>query len=202
MKLLTMMIVVFTSVFNISDIVAQDYVPAVPEAYRSRISFETDPFSFLLRGYSFHVRYQPMFSERFLIGLGTYGMDLPDQIVNLNGLNSDRGWDVRIRNAWLVYAEWYASEVNNGWFIGEQIGFQSFDVSLSREVSGSTQFNNLLIMTYGGYSWHPYKGSLYIKPWIGLGFTDKVDGVNKVGPMTYEVGPLFGFVTFHIGYTF
>ena len=197
-----MVIVVFTSTFSISHILAQDYTPAVPDAYRSRISFEVDPLTFILRGYSFHVRYQPMFSERFLIGLGTYGMDLPGQMIDLNGLNRDRGWEVRIRNAWLLYAEWYANEANNGWFIGEQIGFQSFNVSLDREVSGSTQFNNLLIMTYGGYSWHPYKGSFYIKPWIGLGYTDRVDGVNKVGPMTYNVGPLSGFFTFHVGYVF
>lgn len=197
-----MVIVVFTSTFSISDILAQDYAPAIPDAYRSRISLEVDPLTFILKGYSFHVRYQPMFSERFLIGLGTYGMDLPDQMIDLNGLNRDQGWEVRIRNAWLLYAEWYANEANNGWFIGEQIGFQSFNVSLDREVSGSTQFNNLLIMTYGGYSWHPYKGSLYIKPWIGLGYTDKVDGVNEVGPMTYHVGPLSGFFTFHVGYVF
>lgn len=196
------MVVIFATITSVPDIFAQDYAPVFPEEYRARLSFEVDPFAFLLKGYSFHVRYQPTFSERFLIGGGTYAMGLPDQIVDLNGLNRDQGWEVRIRNAWLLYGEWYAKEGNNGWFIGEQIGFQSFKASLDRETTGSTNFNNLLLMTYAGYSWHPYKGSFYIKPWIGLGYTHTVDGISRVGAMTYDVSPLYAFFNVHAGYTF
>jgi hypothetical protein len=57
-------------------------------------------------------------------------------------------------------------------------------------------------MTYLGYSWHPYKGSFYIKPWVGLGYTSRVDGTNTVGSMRYDISPFIPFFTFHAGYTF
>ena len=180
----------------------QDYIPIFTRDYSSRLSVEIDPVAYLYKGYSFHLRYQPMFSERFLIGAGTYAMDLPETFVDFNSLNRDRGWDVRIRSAYFLYGEFYPNEANHRWFIGEQIGFQRFMVSNNTEAKGSARFNNLLLLTYIGYSWHPYKGSFYIKPWVGLGYTAKVDGLNTVGSMTYDVSPLYGFFTFHVGYTF
>ncbi|MEX2231858.1 MAG: hypothetical protein WD824_06845 [Cyclobacteriaceae bacterium] len=181
---------------------AQDYIPIFSQDYSSRLSLEIDPITFLYKGYSLHVRYQPMFSERLLIGIGTYALDLPEPIINFNSQNRDEGWEVRIRSAYFVYGEYYIRKSNHGWFVGEQIGFQSFKVSNNSEVSGSTSFNNILLLTYLGYSWHPYKGSFYIKPWAGLGYTAKVDGINRVGSMKYDIAPLFPFVTFHVGYTF
>lgn len=180
----------------------QDYIPIFSRDYGSRLSVEVDPITFLLKGYSLHVRYQPMFTDQFLIGIGTYAMNLPEHIVHLRPANRDKGWDVRIRSAYFVTGEFYAKQANHGWFIGEQIGFQSFKISNNAEVRGKASFNNLLLMTYAGYSWHPYKGSFFVKPWVGLGFTEMVDGINKVDDLTYDVGPLFPFFTVHLGYTF
>lgn len=181
---------------------AQDYIPIFSRDYRSRLSAEIDPVTFLFRGHSLHLRYQPMFSEHLLIGVGTYAMDLPDLFVDGNPDNRERGWKARIRSAYLMYGEYYAKAANQGWFVGEQVGFQTFKVSNYREAQGSASFNTAIAMTYAGYSWHPYKGALYIKPWIGLGITGKIDGVNRVGSLAYDVGPLFPFFTFHAGYTF
>ena len=183
-------------------VLSQDYIPIFSLDYGSRLSVEIDPISFILKGHSVHARYQPMFSEKFLIGLGTYAMDLPEAVLNMNPDNRDKGWNARIRSAYFLYGELYARKGNHGWFIGEQIGFQNFRVSNEREASGSTEFNSLLLMTYIGYSWHPYKGSFYIKPWAGLGISEKVDGINTIGSMRYDVGPLFPFFAVHVGYTF
>ena len=197
-----MLLVLGVVLFSQEKATAQDYIPIFSRDYGSRFSFEIDPLTFVYKGYSFHLRYQPMFSERFLIGVGSYAMDLPQRFVNLNKENRDRGWDVRIRSAYFLHGEFYAKEANNGWFIGEQIGFQRFEVKNQRESGGMARFNNFLLMTYLGYSWRPYKGSFYVKPWIGLGFTGKVDGLNKVGAANYDIDPLFAFATFHLGYTF
>lgn len=203
MKSVAAVVLVFSMTFTgPTKILCQKYIPVFSRDYSSRLSVEVDPITFLYKGYSLHVRYQPMFSERFLIGLGTYALDLPETIVDFNDHNRDLGWDVRIRSAYLLYGELYAKEANNGWFIGEQVGFQSFKVSIARESTGSTSFNNLLLMTYLGYSWRPYKGSFYIKPWVGIGFAEKVDGINRVGSMKYDISPLFPYFTFHAGYTF
>lgn len=194
------MLVFFLS--GTASVSGQDYIPIFSRDYSSRLSVEIDPVAFLLRGHSLHLRYQPMFSERFLIGAGTYALDLPQTLVNLNQDNRDRGWTARIRSAYALYAEFYPGKANRAWFVGEQVGFQSFKVTNEREVMDATSFNTFIAMTYVGYSWHPYKGSFYIKPWMGLGLTDKVDGISHVGSLRYDVGPLFPFFTFHAGYSF
>jgi hypothetical protein len=194
--------IVLTSFSAAQRLYAQDYIPVFSQDYSSRLSLEIDPATFILRGYSFHVRYQPMFSERFLIGVGTYAFDMPQALVNMNGMNKDEGWKVKVRNAYSLYGELFFTKANHGWFIGEQVGFQRFRVSNNKEATGLAKFNCLVLMTYLGYSWHPYKGSFYIKPWLGLGYTSRVDGTNTVGSMRYDVAPLTAFFTFHIGYSF
>ncbi len=200
---LVVLLTIVTSFFGTGQILfAQEYIPIFSQNYSSRLSIELDPTTFLLSGYSFHLRYQPMFSERLIIGGGTYGLDLPELFANLNNENRDKGWQARIRSAYAIYGEMYLTKANLGWFVGEQIGFQNFSVSNDREVSGATRFSNMLFMTYVGYSWHPYKGSFYIKPWAGLGITGKVDGISKIGDMKYDISPLFPFMSVHIGYSF
>lgn len=198
--LLTLMsLLIFAS---ITPVYPQDYIPIFARSYSSRLSFEIDPVTFLLKGYSLHVKYQPMFSERLLIGVGTYALDLPETIVDLNKKNRDLGWNARIRSAYFLSGEFYPGKANYGWFVGEQVGFQSYKVSNVSETRVTAAFNSILLLTYVGYSWHPYKGAFYFKPWAGLGFTEKIDGVNRIGPAKYDVGPLFPFFTFHAGYTF
>jgi hypothetical protein len=170
---------------------------------KTEIAIETDPSTFLLKGYSFHLRIKPADCEKFLIGAGTYGLDLPEMMVDLNKDNRDEGWDVRIRNAYSLFGEFYFKKANHGWFIGEQAGMQNFNVTNDNEGTGDkARFSNLLLMTYLGYSWHPGKGAFYIKPWAGLGYTRKISGSTDVGTMRYDVAPIFPFVTFHVGYTF
>ena len=195
-------LVVFIPMVFAQNAYTQDYIPIFSRDYSSRFSVEIDPGTFILRGHSLYLRYQPMFTEKFLIGIGAYAMNLPEPVLNFSAGNRDKGWQVRIRSAYFLYGELYLKRANHGWFIGEQIGFQSFRVSNDTEESGSAEFNNLLLMTYLGYSWHPYKGSFYIKPWIGVGLAEMVDGINTVGTLRYDVGPLFPFFTVHIGYTF
>jgi hypothetical protein len=204
MKFSLLLLFVFCTTFfaGMPKILAQDYIPIFSQDYSSRLSLEIDPITFLYKGYSLHVRYQPMFSGRLLIGVGTYALDLPEAVMVFSPQNRDEGWEVRIRSAYFIYGEMYLTKANHGWFIGEQIGFQSFRVSNDAEVRGSTSFNNALLLTYLGYSWHPYKGSFYIKPWAGLGFTHKIDGINRVGSMKYDISPLFPYLTLHLGYTF
>jgi hypothetical protein len=166
-------------------------------------SIEIDPSTYLLKGYSFHVRIKPSSCERWMIGVGTYGLDLPDMLVNLNPDNRNEGWNARIRSAYSLYGEYYFKQANQRWFIGEQIGIQNFRVKNDQESNaGSADFSNMLLMTYFGYSWHPGAGGFYIKPWAGLGYTNQLSGSTTVGNLHYDVAPIFPFVTFHIGYNF
>jgi hypothetical protein len=170
---------------------------------KTKFSIETDPSTFALKGYAIHIRIQPASCKRFLIGAGSYGLTLPDKMVDLNKNNRSEGWDVKIKSAYALYGEYYFKEANRGWFVGEQVGLQNFKISNDQEQSAvAADFRNLLLLTYIGYSWHPYKGRFYIKPWAGLGYTNKITGSTTVGTKVYDVAPLFPFVTFHVGYTF
>jgi hypothetical protein len=170
---------------------------------RTVLSVETDPSTFLFEGYSIHLRLQPKGSERWLVGAGSYGMKMPDLMVDLNKNNKDEGWNVRIKNAFALFGEYYFNEANQRWFVGEQAGIQNYKIRNEQEqLAGPAEFRNLLFLTYVGYSWHPYKGSFYIKPWAGLGYSKQISGSTTVGTMEYDNAPLFPFVTFHIGYSF
>jgi hypothetical protein len=121
--------------------------------------------------------------------------------VDLNKRNKDEGWNVKIQDAYGLFAEFYFDKANRKWFIGEQLAVQNFKVKNDFE-SGTAKFSNALALTYVGYTWHPFHIPLYIKPWAGLGYTWKVDGSTKLPGKSYDVAPLFPFVTFHVGYTF
>ncbi len=168
-------------------------------AQHIRFFIEVDPATFAFGGYSLHARIQPANCEHWLFGIGSYGMRLPDPFVDLNPNNRSEGWDVRISNAYAGYAEYYFSKANNKWFVGEQVGLQNFRVGNSSElVSSDGRFTNMLLMTYLGYNVYLWKSDFYLKPWAGLGYTEKVHGSSK----GYDVAPLFPFVTFHLGYRF
>jgi hypothetical protein len=169
---------------------------------RTTISVETDPSTFLLNGYSLHLRIQPPGCERWLIGAGSYGIELPAMVVDLNKDNRDEGWNAKIKNAYAIFGEFYFDGANRKWFLGEQVGIQNYRVTNDLENGGYANFSNLLLMTYAGYNWHPGNGSFYVKPWAGLGYTKKVKGETMVGTQVYDVAPIFPFVTFHIGYEF
>lgn len=169
---------------------------------RTKFSLETDPSTFLLSGYSLHARIQPANCERWLIGAGTYGLRLPSMLVNINPDNRDEGWNTKIRNAVAMYGEYYFRGANQKWFIGEQAGVQNYHLANDYEGGNASRFSTMLLMTYAGYSWHPFHSSLYVKPWAGLGYTRKISGSTVVGSQVYDVAPLFPFVTFHIGYEF
>jgi hypothetical protein len=168
---------------------------------RNRISIEIDPATFAFGGYSAHLRIQPKGNQHLLLGLGTYAMDMPSFLVDLNAENKGENWDVRIRQAYGLFGEHHFSEVNRKWFIGAQAGVQAFRVE-KESVEGKGEFTNLLLMGYGGYTWKPFDNPFYIKTWAGMGYTAKMSGENRLGKEEYDVSPITMFVTVHLGWSF
>ncbi|MGH1335002.1 MAG: hypothetical protein ACRBFS_02665 [Aureispira sp.] len=164
-----------------------------------KFSLEVDPVTFGFGGYGFHLRFQPKSTEHLLLGIGAYGMNMPQFLVDLNAKN--KGWKARLNQGYGVFAEHYFSEVNNKWFVGGQLGVQEYNVQ-PEAVEEQAAFTNLLFMAYGGYTWKPFGFNLYIKPWFGVGYTSKIAGENTVENATYDLFPITMFATLHIGYTF
>jgi hypothetical protein len=169
---------------------------------KTTFSIETDPSTFLFKGYAFHIRLKPKNSEHFVIGAGTYALDLPNVMVNLNADNKDKGWNVRINSAVSLFGEYYFKNANNKWFIGLQTGVQNYKNTNDNIANKESKYSNLLIMPSLGYNWHPFKNKLYVKPWFGLGYTTKISGDNSIDNLNYKISPLVPFLTLHVGYTF
>ncbi|MEL6537533.1 MAG: hypothetical protein AAFQ98_19080, partial [Bacteroidota bacterium] len=112
-----------------------------------------------------------------------------------------RGWQVRLNQGYGLFGEYHFSTVNQGGFLGAQVGLQQHKISHA-EVSGEATFTNLLAMGYFGYTIKPFRNNLYLKPWAGVGYTSRIAGSPQIGDFQYHIAPMTMFATLHIGYTF
>ncbi len=141
---------------------------------KTTFSIETDPSTFAFKGYAFHIRIKPKDSKRFVFGAGTYALDLPSIMVDMNKDNKGKGWNVRINSAYSLFAEYYFKKANHKWFAGLQTGVQNYKNSNDDISNKESKYSNLLVMPSIGYNWQPFKFPLYIKPWFKLGYTTKI----------------------------
>lgn len=166
------------------------------------ISVETDPSTFVFGGYALHVRVKPKKCTHLLLGAGTYALNMPSLMVNLNKENKGEDWEVRINSAFALFGEYYFKEANSKWFVGLQAGVQNYKIKNLRFTDASAKYSNLLLMPSIGYNWQPFKAPFYVKPWLGLGYTAKIEGENSIGAKNYDIAPILPFATLHLGYTF
>ncbi|MBK7029881.1 MAG: hypothetical protein IPH45_11995 [Bacteroidales bacterium] len=122
-------------------------------------------------------------------------------MVNLDKENRDKGWNVRINNAYSLFGEYYFNEANRKWYAGLQAGIQSFKNTNDNIPIRESKFSNIILMPSLGYNWQPFKFPLYLKPWFGVGYTANISGNNSIDNLEYHISPLLPFVTLHIGYT-
>jgi len=165
---------------------------------KTTFSIETDPSTFLFKGYAFHIRIKPQNNKHLVMGAGVYALDMPAFLVNFTADNKDKGWNVRINNAVSLFGEYYFNEANNKWLVGLQAGVQNYKNTNDNIPNKQNKYGNLLVMPSIGYNWRPFKNGFYIKPWLGLGYTTKISGDNS----TYKIAPITSFLTVHVGYTF
>lgn len=168
----------------------------------SRLYIETDPSTFAFGGYALHFRLQPKNSQHLLLGAGTYGLNMPKFLVDLNAENRNKGWDSRIQTAYAFFAEYYLKAAGEKWFLGLQTGFQNYELENENLPGKQSHYRNLLIMPSVGYTWYPFKIPLYFKPWMGLGYTQKISGEANIENLDYKIAPLTSFMTLHLGYKF
>jgi len=193
---LKLAMIVLSLTFTANSLLAQE-----KDNRKTKFSIEIDPATFAFKGYSAHIRIQPKTSNHLLFGVGIYAMDFPDVFVDFNSKNKDKGWDVRLNQGYGFFGEHHFTEVNRKWFIGTQISIQEYKIK-NESISGSEKFTNFLAMGYFGYTIKPFKNNMYIKPWMGIGYTSKISGNNTLGNLEYDISPITMFATFHIGYTF
>lgn len=165
-------------------------------------SVETDPATFAFNGYALHARVTPTGWDQWVVGVGIYSMDFPDLFIDMDAENKNMNWDVRLDRGLGLFAEHYFNSGNTGWYIGGQIALQRYKIKNSIISDGSSSYTNLLIMPAVGYRWFPMDNGIYIQPWMGVGYTSKISGSNRLSGMEYHISKIIPFATFHIGYRF
>ncbi len=168
---------------------------------KNEFSIETDPATYLFKGYALHGRWSPAHTPHWRLGLGAYAMDFPKILVDLNPKNAGKDWDVRLLNGIGLFTEYFLKKDRQGWFGGIQTALQRYELK-QPEKPGKARYDILLIMPYAGYRWFPGQSGLYITPWMGLGYARKISGTVHLAGKTFDVAPLVPFITVHIGYTF
>lgn len=200
-KMKRVLLVMLLQIVGVSIIMAQQSSEGASEN-KSEYAVEIDPATFFFNGYGVHLRFKPKKSNHLLLGLGAYAMDMPDFLVNMNSQNKDKGWQVRINQGMGLFGEYYFQQVNQKWFIGTQLGLQEYKIENEFVEGATTTYTNLLMMGYGGYSWQLFAAGLYVKPWMGVGYSPMISGNNEVGTQKYDVAPFTSFMTLHMGYKF
>lgn len=158
-------------------------------------SVEIDPSTYIFNGYSIHLKKDV---ANWQLGIGTYAMDFPDALVNLDGKNKDRGWKVKLNSAIGVFADYYPNEKKKGWFSGLQIAQQNYQLTRN---SSDANYDVLLVMGSIGYRYNVTE-HFYLKPWAGIGYVSKISGTNSIGDTTYDIPNIVPFMTLHAGYAF
>lgn len=175
---------------------------AQSEPNRASFFIETDPSTFVFGGYAAHLRFKPADNKHLLFGFGTYALNFPKAMVNMNAENKNKGWKLRINTAYSFFGEYYFGAAGEKWYTGLQVGVQNFRLKNETAANNEVKYQNLLLMPSVGYSWAPFKSSLYLKPWLGLGYTTKISGKNVLQGQTYDIAPIVPFFTLHVGYRF
>lgn len=175
----------------LAALVALPLVPAPARAQdagaSTEIFVETDPATFVLRGFAGHVRVRPAALPRWLLGVGMYAMDFPSLLVDLSPANRDEGWDVRLRLGGGVFADYFLRPAPAGWFIGAEAALLGLRASRGAEAA---RFVNVLLMPRVGYLARPFASGFFLMPWLGVGVTARVAGSADAGGETYELYPV------------
>lgn len=158
---------------------------------RAEVYVETDPSTFVLAGWSAHLRVGPASTPHWTFGLGGYALDLPSLIVEMG--NPDGGWDARIRVGYGVFVDRYFRDDRRGAFAGMQLALQHLRAERPGE---EVRFIDALAMPRVGYTWFPFESGFYLLGWVGVGVTAPIAGDTR----DYDVFPVIGFGAVHLGW--
>lgn len=187
--------------------------PSNSTTSKGGLSVEIDPLvPIVLNGIGAHVMWEPKGSKHFLYGLGFISKaTMPDIMINMDRDNKNKGWVHRINRGLVMEGEYYYSEVNKKWFSELQVFAQqnSLDNADAFPAPAKKITTGMVVIT-AGYKWFPLKGvELYLKPWLGLSYTNVIDRTFpaqvshvKVGDYSFHIQTFMPFGTIHLGYKF
>jgi len=169
----------FVLLFFAQTATAQDAVP------NRTLSIEVNPLAYAFTGWSIGGTYHPTRLNRWVFSAGAYGFQLPDVFVEQIPGNEDKGFELEIGPAVTIGADFYPWNQNrSGLALGLSTVLAGFEVTNENE-PGEANYTSLYVVPRASYTWFVFKG-LYVMPWVGLEFHNKISGDTQVGTLDFE----------------
>ena len=162
-------------------------------------------------GYSVVVRRVSDSNPQYVFGAGIFGMDLPPEVAESESANFNKGWSVRLSTGAGLFWDYYFDPERRGLFAGLHASYQDFRLSNSNYKGIRKHFQTLFFMPRLGYEWHPFDKKyfnnnkfegLFVAPFIGLGFSQKLDGNTDIASERYKIALWVPLFFIHVGYQF
>lgn len=163
------------------------------------ISLELDPAPFILKGYSFSLKFGSKKCPKSSIMASVYASDFPDGMMKKT--NRDNGWtNMKYKPSYALFAEFYLNENRKSWYWGPSVFYYNKEVSHESSTT-AVSFTSVYPNVRVGYVWAPFKKSgLYLNPWFNIGSEIGLDNNNKLNGQTFELNTLQYIMALHVGY--
>ncbi len=172
------------------------------EASNVAIMVEVDPMPFALSGHAVHVRVPLPSVPGLVLSAGTYSMEFPALLTNINSKNRDKGWNADIDKAYAAFADYHFSGKPEGIFVGTQVAYQNFEVG-NDQSEEQRDFGVMIAMARVGTLYRPFDSGFYLLPWAGVYANIRTDDNDlQIDGETFDVAPVNGFATLHVGWQF
>lgn len=155
------------------------------EAPNRKLAIETNPLAFAFKGWSAGVAYHPPQWKHWVFNAGAYSFELPKFFVDQIPGNTEEGWGLQITTAVTAGADYYPwREDRSGLAFGMAAVWANFEVS-NQNNSAKAEYSSLYFVPRASYTWFIYEG-LYLMPWLGVEFHNKINGDTQVGDLSFE----------------
>ena len=173
---------------------------AQTDSTKSLVALELDPAPFILKGYSFSLKYSPKKTRKLAIMASIFSSDFPDGM--MIKVNKDKGFtNLKLEPSYALFVEYYLNNQRKGFFFGPSIFLYNKSVSYiptNERISFSTIYPNFRV----GYTWYPFrKINLYIAPWLNIGSEINIDKENNVNNSEFTPNKFSYVVAIHLGYS-
>lgn len=164
-------------------------------------SVEVNPLAFAFSGWSIGGTYNPATLNNWVFNAATYGFEMPEMFVDQIPGNEDEGFELTIKQAFTIGADYYPwSENRSGFAFGLSTVLANFEVT-NEEEPGQADYTSFYVVPRASYTWFAYEG-FYLMPWVGVEFHTKVSGETQVGTLEFEPMSVQFSPNLSIGYTF
>jgi hypothetical protein len=173
---------------------------AQARAEAPEVALEISPLATVFRGAGVGSRLRLPAAPKLALGAGAYTFTLPTLFVDQIAGNADEGWNVAIRPAGYVSADYFLDRQGQGVSFGLAVVLARFALS-SDEVSGATAYTSLYAVPRVGYTWSVWRG-LYVAPSVGIELHRQLGGGTQIADRSFEPVGIQPSVGLQVGYVF